>query len=339
MLHHLLFNWFTQIMKKNSESSSSDIDDDDLANLLEFATKVEEENNKSLTAEIKPVQQITKKKNRRIKMIKIFQKDMISKLPKLISMPGEVYEIKGIPDDQIHLKRLSDNAKIYRKMSFMIYSDISDPVHILSFSVYDITIIVSIDNNYGKKADCSKFNLPNEIIELLNDKNIDIICPGKNDWVWGNSDNLLTTFLTTVKYFGDIEGLKYLDDFYDSLYIDDNDKSFCKHIKLFFWLFQVQIDSQLNGCSIPSPLTKKWIDLINFYGKLIFFCYDALLKKQEEFDSCTKEPKSTKIDPIHLENLIAIYQNNTNPDLAKIKRGLVGFSSYPLTLKDLINKS
>lgn len=306
----------------------NEADDDDLNELLEFAAKVEEENNKSVTAEITQVQQIPKKKNNNIKMINIFQKDIVTKLPKLLKLPGSVYKINGTESDKEPLKILEENARVYRKMSLMIYSDESDPVSVLSFSVYDITIIICKDRKLNS------FKLPHEIAQLLTDNNIAIICPGQQDWVCNNSNNLLVTMKNSLQDYLEINEIKYLDEFYETLHIRDQDNKFCKHIKLFFWLFQVQIDSQLNGCAIPPQLTKKWIDLIDQYGKLLFFCYDALLQKQEEFDSSTAFRKSTKLEPIHLENIISIYENNR--DVSEIKKEIIGYSRYPIGNKLLI---
>ena len=240
-------------------------------------------------------------------------------LPKLQWLPGETLQIFGGENDGEVLSKLKESASFFRIMSLMIFSERSDEISLLCFSTPLVTVFFDIRSKAPK--------LPQEIIDISLDDKITIVCPGTTDWIYSHQWNQLDKLYSTFLYFGTISSIQYLENFEKTLAINKSGKDVCEHIKMFYWLFQIKIDSHLHGGSIPKPLTPQWKNLVHMYGKLLVYCFMALCEKQRKYNA---NPKfGVDISPIYLENLLIRKRIVEGISEDELRHKLIGNQSYP----------
>jgi len=278
-------------------------------------------------------EELEKSKSKTTKRISVFTKNMQTKLPRLLFLPGRTETINlDMVNEERYVKVIDEfyeDAKSSRIVSMMIYVDLQSsvseisPCTIVSFSTPNLSVAMNVRPTISKGKSVV---FPAKILEILEDSDIKVIIPGKTDWFYDNSNDFYERLKNDSSKLTICNTIQIVD-YYKYLNIIETGKNVCGHMKLIHWIFQINFEYHLNGKNVSTPLSMSWKNMIHKYGSLLIYAYMALEQKREMY--LNDMSKGVDRNPIYLEHLLIAngIVNDMTEDVLREK--LIGRYSYP----------
>lgn len=276
---------------------------------------------------------IEKSKSKVTKRISIYEKNMQTRLPKLVNIPGKIETINlEMIDDERYQKivdEFCENAKSYGIISMMIFLELKSlettkiPFTIVAFSTPLMTIAMDVRRIIAKKKGIVSF--PGKLVDLIKNESIKVIIPGIDDWIYDDTTDYFTQLIeeSNLRISDPIQ----ITDYYKKLNIIPTGKNICEHMKLINWIFQINFETHLNGSKVTMPLSPQWKMMIHKYGSLLIYAYFALEEKNKSYQQDRKF--GVDRDPIYLEDILIRHNIVTNMSKDELMKFLIGKNKYP----------